>query len=147
MKFCSQCGTQLEDSLHFCTKCGNKVKPVSNNQQVQPAPSPSVETQTESVAPLPMPNFALAIIATLHFFPLGLYALYLANKARGYYTDATQGTISDVEKWSIIEAAQETVDDVKKWSIIAIIIAAIGLIIWLFFVGHPLVESHSEFRY
>ncbi len=40
MKFCSNCGTQLEDSTKFCSTCGAKQPEVQPQPQVQPQAAP-----------------------------------------------------------------------------------------------------------
>ena len=45
-KFCSKCGTQLDDSAMFCTNCGEKMQVDS-----QPTPNQVNETQGQYPAP------------------------------------------------------------------------------------------------
>lgn len=50
MKFCSNCGIQLEDDALFCTSCGSKVEDVVEPAQDE-APTQTV-AQAEEVAPV-----------------------------------------------------------------------------------------------
>lgn len=42
MKYCSNCGSQVEDSAKFCTECGQKLEPAVPVQQPEAAPQDSV---------------------------------------------------------------------------------------------------------
>ena len=45
MKICSQCGNQNEDSLNFCTGCGNALSESSPQTEVPPAQPPYQQPQ------------------------------------------------------------------------------------------------------
>lgn len=53
MKFCSQCGNQLNDTAQFCSKCGNQVATAHNGQQLQ---TRSVQAEPASPTPRPINN-------------------------------------------------------------------------------------------
>jgi DNA-directed RNA polymerase subunit RPC12/RpoP len=47
VKFCSNCGTQVEDTAQFCSKCGSKISLEPNPQQQSPVPVvPDSKTST-----------------------------------------------------------------------------------------------------
>ena len=55
MKFCANCGTQLDDGAKFCTECGQKVEKAPQRvTEVAPAVEPvEAEPVMESVATVP----------------------------------------------------------------------------------------------
>ena len=63
MKYCTNCGTQLEGNESFCPNCGTPVnaqpapQPAPQQQTVyaQPAPQPAPQTQTVYAQPAPQP--------------------------------------------------------------------------------------------
>lgn len=59
MKYCTNCGTQLEDNVSFCPNCGTPVnaQPAQPAQTVytQPAPQPAPQAQTIYAQPAPQP--------------------------------------------------------------------------------------------
>ena len=122
MKFCNQCGNQLEKSLKFCPKCGNKVGTILDNQQMQPTPLVETEPKPE-VPPKPTINYSLAFIALLYCPILGIYAYYLASRVHEYYHRG------------MYKAAQKTANEIKTWSIIGIVFFTICLIIYLVMAG------------
>lgn len=143
MKFCSQCGNQLNDAAQFCPKCGNQVAAVSNGpqpqtqyvQQPQPAPQPQVQ-YVQQPQPIPQPqmqyaqpgipkpvkpnsNMVFAIITTICFcFPAGVYAIILASKVDSLYIAG------------MYEEAKAKADDAKEWSIIGIVAGIFSAIIY-----------------
>ena len=46
-KFCSQCGTRLDDDAMFCTGCGTRVASPAPAPQPEPAPAPQPEPQPQ----------------------------------------------------------------------------------------------------
>ena len=116
MRFCSQCGNQLNDAAQFCPKCGNQVTTVSNNQQ------PQVQyVQAEPSRPIkPDSHMFLAILSTLFCcFPLGMYAIILASKVDGLYLMGEY------------EEARMKANDAEEWAAIGMVCAIIG---WLIYV-------------
>ena len=115
MKFCSQCGNQLNDAAQFCPKCGNRFETVSNGQQ------PQVQ-YVQSGLPKPVKpdsHMVLAILSTLFCcFPLGVYAIIQASKVDGLYLMGEY------------EEARMKADDAKKWSIIGMVCSIIGWLIY-----------------
>lgn len=136
MKFCNQCGNQLNDSAQFCPKCGNHFETVFNGQQPQPTPQPAQPyiqyVQAPPQRPIkPNSNMVLAIITTLCFcFILGLYAIILASKVDGLYAAGEY------------EEAQMKADDAKKWSIIGIVG---GIISWLLLIVSGFLSTIAAF--
>lgn len=132
MRFCSQCGNQLNDAAQFCPKCGNQVTTVSNNQQPQPASQPQVQyVQAEPSRPIkPDSHMLLAILSTLFCcLPVGVYAIILASKVDGLYLMGEY------------EEAQMKADDAKKWSIIGMVCWAVALLLYLILVGVGIVGA------
>ena len=115
MKFCSQCGNQLNDAAQFCPKCGNQVATVSNGTQPQPqsAPQPQVQYAQPGIPKPVKPDshMVLAIITTICFcFPAGVYAIILASKVDTLYIAG------------MYKEAEAKADDAKAWSNIGIVI-------------------------
>ena len=114
MKFCSQCGNQLNDAAQFCPKCGNQVATVSNGTQPQPQPAPQPQVQyAQPGIPKPVKpdsHMVLAIITTICFcFPAGVYAIILASKVDSLYIAG------------MYEEAKAKSDAAKDWSIYGIV--------------------------
>ena len=57
MKFCPNCGQQLEDADVFCPKCGQNTEAVQENVQPAPQYTPVPEPQPLYQAPQPAPQF------------------------------------------------------------------------------------------
>ena len=115
MKFCSQCGNQLNDAAQFCPKCGNRFETVSNGQQ------PQVQyMQSRLPKPIkPDSHMLFAILSTLFCcLPVGVYAIILASKVDGLYLMGEY------------EEARMKADDAKKWSIIGMVCSIIGWLIY-----------------
>ena len=51
MKFCTNCGAQLEDDAKFCTSCGSSVEAAA--PAPAPAPTPTFVAPNQSAAPAP----------------------------------------------------------------------------------------------
>ena len=120
MKFCSQCGNQLNDAAQFCPKCGNQVATVSNGTQPQPQyvqqPQPATQPQVQYAQPgiqkpvKPDSYMIPAIITTICFcFPAGVYAIILASKVDSLYIAG------------MYEEAKAKADAAKDWSIYGIV--------------------------
>lgn len=120
MAYCSNCGNYINDNALFCPKCGQRVAVVVKIQQQQISLSDSHHEQRKP--PKPNSNVALAFLSTaLCCFPIGVYALVLANKVDTLYY------LGEYQK------AEYTAEDAKKWSIIGIVCGAIGEIVLLIF--------------
>ena len=116
MKFCSQCGHQLNDAAQFCPKCGNQVTTVSNNQQPQVQAEPSRPIKPDS-------HMFLAILSTLFCcFPLGMYAIILASKVDGLYLMGEY------------EEARMKANDAEEWAAIGMVCAIIVWLIYFIFI-------------
>ena len=78
MKFCKNCGTQLEDSMAFCTNCGTACEQAAPQQpqyvpqQTQYAPQPQVAPQVSGLAT------AAKILMIISTVVMGLYLIPLA---------------------------------------------------------------------
>ena len=79
MKFCKNCGTQLEDSMAFCTNCGvacEQAAPQQQDAQQQPyAPQQPYCQPAPQVSGLATAAKILMIISTV---VMGLYIIPLA---------------------------------------------------------------------
>ena len=84
MKYCSNCGTRLEDGANFCTACGKKQSAMTaDSDQTAPAVQTPAEIKPEPVADAPetatqisedRTAFVLGIVST----SLGGFAILLA---------------------------------------------------------------------
>ena len=74
MKFCTNCGKQLEDSVSFCPSCGTACAyPVSQQPvPVQPAPQKPAPAADDA------PSFLMALIGFL--VPIAGLILYIINR-------------------------------------------------------------------
>ena len=132
MAFCSKCGTQVNDGTKFCPKCGNPMEnsassPNGYQQQAYQPQQPYAAQVAQHAQQKPMkPNthMVFAILSTiLCCLPTGIYAIVMANKVdKLYYAEDYEG-------------AEKASQDAKKWSIIGAVLAVIGWIIYVFFVG------------
>ena len=57
MKFCPNCGQQLEDADVFCPNCGQNTEAVQENVQPEPQFTPAPQPQPLYQAPQPAPQF------------------------------------------------------------------------------------------
>ncbi|MBR3004369.1 MAG: zinc-ribbon domain-containing protein [Lachnospiraceae bacterium] len=53
MKFCTNCGAQLEDDAKFCTSCGSPVEAAAPAKAPAPAPTPTFVAPNPTPAPAP----------------------------------------------------------------------------------------------
>ena len=89
MKYCQNCGTQLEDNAYVCPTCGMRTDPVS-------APVPTSTTNTFAVV-----GFILAFfmpILGLIFSIIGLSKVKECNSGKGL---AVAGIIISAAEWII----------------------------------------------
>lgn len=113
MAYCSNCGNCINDNVLFCPRCGQRVAVVVNIQQQPHNKRPPLK---------PNSNVALALLSTmLCCFPIGIYAVVLANKVDTLYY------LGEYQK------AEYTAEDAKKWAIIGIVCGAIIQIVSLIF--------------
>lgn len=120
MAYCSNCGNYINDNVLFCPKCGKRVAVIVNIQQQQ---VPLLNYSHDKRPPLkPNSNVALALLSTiLCCFPIGIYAVVLANKVDTLYY------LGEYQK------AEYTAEDAKKWAIIGIVCGTIAQIALLIF--------------
>lgn len=59
MKYCTKCGTELEDSMAFCPKCGESCGPVKKTNRIE-NPDTSVHFNTSN--PVAVVGFVFGII-------------------------------------------------------------------------------------
>ena len=73
MKYCSRCGTGLDDSMYFCTNCGANLSQAQDGAQMRPKTSSGKET-------------ASLVCGILSFFVagivLGILAIVFAHQAK-----------------------------------------------------------------
>ena len=123
MAFCGNCGYQLNNGESFCPNCGRPVVNVPQVQQPQQQYVNQVQQRQSSGAPLPpMPetHMALAIVATAFgCFPLGIYAIILANRVESYYFARRYAE------------AEQTSRKVKIWSICGIIFSIVFAVLYI----------------
>ena len=95
MKFCTNCGKEIQDDARFCPSCGTCTS----------APSTPYTPKAKQVCP--DTHFALALISTLMFcLPLGIISVIMSSRVttefnRGNYEAAVQAS-KNAEKWGII---------------------------------------------
>lgn len=71
VKYCQQCGAQLDDDADFCTECGNHVNPKSGN-------SISISKKT----------ILIGVIAIIIIAVIGIFALTGGNLENVQYIGA-----------------------------------------------------------
>ena len=79
VKYCQQCGAQLEDDADFCTECGNQVNPKSGN-------SISISKKT----------ILVGVIAIIIIAVIGIFALTGGNLENAQYIGANTIEINSV---------------------------------------------------
>ncbi len=123
MSFCRNCGNQVSDGTKFCPKCGQSVDGAPQ-QQVNQQPYVQAYQQPQQRPIKPSSNMVWAILTTiLCCLPTGVYAIIRASKVDGLYASGEY------------EEAESAANDAKKWSIIGVVLAVIGWIVYIVFLG------------
>ena len=112
---CPHCGKIVDVTAHFCPDCGKPLKDFTPGLPGGPTPD-NQGTGAVQPGPPPVPyipnNLALAIIAIVLCWPLGIPAVVYAAQVDG------------LARMQQYDAARRNADLAKKWAI-----AAIGLLI------------------
>lgn len=58
MKFCGNCGAQLEDSTQYCPYCGSRFEGETRQSGTQPQSAPQYTAQTQYTNPVASPSAA-----------------------------------------------------------------------------------------
>lgn len=75
--FCSNCGTQNEDGLNFCTRCGHALNASGQPQQVYQQPQ-TVPGKGQGIAAMVLGIIALVFFCVWYIcFPCGITGLIL----------------------------------------------------------------------
>ena len=126
MAFCGNCGTQVNDGVAFCPKCGQAINATPNAQQqtVSAQPGTQAYQQPQQQPMKPDSHMILAILSTIFCCLFtGVYAIILANKVdKLYYA----GQYNEAEK---------AANGAKTWSIVGAVLAFVGWLIYILFGG------------
>jgi uncharacterized membrane protein YvbJ len=121
--YCTNCGQNLPGDSVFCSKCGRKLEAEAPPEAAAPegAAEDAAQTPATPVRPPVMPgipnagisnHLALAIIALIFFFPLGIPALIYSTRVDQYL------------RMSDLETARMNSDKARLFGILGIVIGA-----------------------
>ena len=124
-RFCSHCGSQLDDTTKFCTNCGAPVsaadtQPQQHNYEPQPDPKP------QYIGPKPKNYLALSILATIFCcLPFGIPAIVFAAKVDSYWNAGNYQQSMDASRKA------------RNWMLVSVILGALAIISYfsLIFLG------------
>lgn len=117
-RFCSHCGSQVDDSTKFCTNCGAPIPPLSSEPKPQPELQPVVNSQP--TGPKPTSYLALAILVTIFCcLPFGIVSIVKAAKVDSLWNSGKYLESQDASRKA------------RNWAIAAIISAIVAAIIYV----------------
>ena len=97
MKYCRQCGFQLNDEDRFCPKCGKNSDPITETQGAMPAmpqPSPLVNAAfAYSDLPKPNANEALLVVLCNATNPKGNVAVFSKSSEKVLVRNRERGVM------------------------------------------------------
>ncbi len=130
MKYCTYCGTELQDEVKFCPNCGKPLETEHGesfaplNEPEAPAyrpASPVYPSQTSRVCP---PTYLLFSILTMLFccLPFGIVGLINSASVNSKFDSGD------------IEGAEKASRNARTWSIVSLCCGLLGIVIYIVFV-------------
>ncbi|MDR0906741.1 MAG: zinc-ribbon domain-containing protein [Oscillospiraceae bacterium] len=101
MAFCGNCGTQVQDGVKFCPKCGAEIGAAPAQQQPAQQPTAAVSSPAKSESQDAQDNKVMAVLAYILFFVPLLTGAHKTSPFAKYHTN--QGTVLFIGTiaWSI----------------------------------------------